>query len=89
LGIVPYIFGFKNNPALNHIFLELKKDIFYNFDQNVGVVAFCEQVLNKIRKIMIKEKHCISSDELLKLYTEKWENFTQIYDFRGPDLNIV
>ena len=89
VGVVPYIFGFENNPALNHIFLELKKELFYNFDQNVSPVAFCEQVLNNIRKIMVKEKQCIKSDKMFDLYLEKWEKFTLIYDFRGPDLNIV
>ena len=56
IGIVQYIFGFKSNLGLNQIFIEFKKEIFYNFDRNIGVEAFCERILNKIRKITIKEK---------------------------------
>ena len=89
VGIVEYIFGFKSNLTLNHIFLEFKKEIFYNFDENIGVGAFCEQIIHKLRKIMIKEKNCIKSDKMHDQFTKKWENFTSIYDFRGPDLNIV
>ena len=89
VGLVEYIFGFRNNLALNHIFLEFKKEIFYNFDENIGVGAFCEQIIHKIRKIMLKEKSCIESDKMHDQFTKKWENFTSIYDFRGPDLNIV
>ena len=47
VGIVEYIFGFKSNLTLNHIFLEFKKEIFYNFDENIGVGAFCEQIIHK------------------------------------------
>ena len=89
VGMVEYIFGMKSNLALNHIFLEFKKELFYNFDENIGVGAFCEQIIHKLRKIMIKEKNCINSDKMYDQFTKKWENFTSIYDFRGPDLNIV
>ena len=89
LGFVEYIFGVKSNIALNHIFLELKKEVFYNFDENIGVEAFCERFIEKIRKIMIKEKNCIKSNTMYDQYTKKWEKFVSIYDFRGPDLNIV
>ena len=51
--------------------------------------TFCERVIEKIRKIMIKEKNCINSDKMYDQYLKKWETFISIYDFRGPDLNIV
>ena len=89
IGILEYIFGVKSNVALNHILIELKKEVFYNFDANVSVDAFCEQIIGKVRKIMIKEKNCIKSDKTYNQYNKKWENFTTIYDFRGPDLNIA
>ena len=89
IGIVQYIFGVKNNLGLNHIFIEFKKEVFYNFDKNIGVEAFCERMINKIRKIMIKEKNCIKSIGMYDKYTQKWDSFIPIYDFRGPDLNIV
>ena len=89
IGIIEYIFGVKSNEALNHIFLEFKKEVFYNFDENVGVGAFCERIIDKIRKIMLKEKHCIKSVKMYDQYTKKWEKFITIYDFRGPDQNVV
>ena len=38
---------------------------------------------------MIKEKNCIKSIEMFEKFTQKWDRFTPVYDFRGPDLNIV
>ena len=38
---------------------------------------------------MIKEKNCVKSDKMQDYYVEKWDKFTSIYDFRGPDLNII
>ena len=55
--MVHYLFGFKDNKGLNHILIELKKELFYNWDVNVEVDAFCERFLVKIRKLMVKEKH--------------------------------
>ena len=78
-----------SNVGLNWIFIEFKKEVFYNFDRNIGVEAFCERIINKIRKIMIKEKNCIKSIKMYDQFTEKWDNFIPVYDFRGPDLNIV
>ena len=89
VGLVEYIFGFRSNLALNHIFIEFKKEGFYNFDENIGVEAFCERIIHKIRKIIIKEKSCIKSNKMYDQFTKKWDNFIYIYDFRGPDLNIV
>ena len=61
----------------------------YNFDENIGVEAFCERIIHKIRKIIIKEKSCIKSNKMYDQFTKKWDKFIYIYDFRGPDLNIV
>ena len=38
---------------------------------------------------MIKEKNCIKTDKMYENYAKKWDKFISIYDFRGPDLNIV
>ena len=89
VGIVEYIFGFKTNMALNHILLEFKKEAFYNFDTNIGVNTFCERIISKILRIIIKEKNCVNSKKMYELFVKKWENLTFIYDFRGPDLNII
>ena len=89
IEIKSYLFGFKTNTALNHIFLELKKEFLYSFDKNVGAVTFCEHFIEKIRKKSIKEKACIKSDQMYNKFVEKWKEFTTIYDFHGPDLNII
>ena len=83
-----YIFGFKNNAALNHIIIELKKEIFYNWANYADLEIFLERFVAKVRKIMIVEKECIKSDQNFNQYCKKWEKFTDIYDFRGPDPSI-
>ena len=83
-----YFFGFKNNIAVNHIVLELKKELFYNWDSNVDVGIFLERFVAKIRKIMIIEKQCIKTDKMFNQYSKKWDEFSVIYDFRGPDPSI-
>ena len=84
-----YIFGFENNLALNHILLELKKELFYNWDGDAAPNLFLERFIAKIRKVMIIEKQAINSAKTFEYYAEKWAKFTNIYDFRGPDLNIL
>ena len=84
-----YIFGFKNNPALNHILLELKKEVFYNWDSEVTLDNFFGRFVAKIRKIMIIEKGCIKGDRTFDQYCKKWDAFLEVYDFRGPDPNVV
>ena len=85
----PYIFGFKVNMGLNHILLELKKEIFYNWNGNVGVVTFCERFITKMRNIMVKEKQIMISKDLFEDYFDEWKEFMEIYDFLGPDCQIV
>ena len=45
-----YIFGIRNAIGFNHVFLELKKDIFYKWNPGVIVAVFCERFVVKIRK---------------------------------------
>ena len=85
---IQYIFGFKNNPALNQIMIELKKELFYNWDNYADLDMFLERFVAKVQKIMIIEKKCIKSEENFQLYCNKWEKFEDIYDFRGPDPSI-
>ena len=89
LSMVHYLFGFKDNKGLNHILIELKKELFYNWDVNVEVDAFCERFLVKIRKLMVKEKHIMLEKNLFDKYSEKWNQFRGIYDFLGPDCQII
>ena len=83
-----FIFGFKNNAALNQIIIELKKELFYNWDIYADLDIFLEIFVAKVRKIMIIEKNCIKSETNFKQYCNKWEKFIDIYDFRGPDPSI-
>ena len=89
ITLVSYFFGFDNNPGLNHILIELKKFIFYGWDINVNLRTFCERFENKIRNLIIKEKHVMIKKGKFEPFSEKWKNFTNIYDYFGPDLEIV
>ena len=89
ISTVPYIFGFKNNTGLNHILIELKKYIFYNWKEGVGIVAFCERFKAKIRKIIVMEKHLMISDKKFEIFFSKWKEFREFYDFLGPDCQII
>ena len=53
-----YMFGFQGNKllGLNHVLLELKKYILYNFEENVGVVHLFERFKRRIMHLIIKEK---------------------------------
>ena len=82
-----YLFGFSGikTKGINHILLELKKHVFYNWNADIGEIAFCELLKSKIKSVIIKEKIIAQSKDQLPLFDEKWENYTAIYDFRGPD----
>ena len=88
INMITFLFGFKENPGLNHILLECKKLIFYQLDDNLCPDTFCERVLQVIRKIMIKEKQIMISGNNFEQYCLKWRNFSCIYDFYGPDIEI-
>ena len=89
ISMVPYLFGFRNNAGLNHILIEFKKELFYNWNENIGVETFCERFKVKIRKIMVTEKQIMLSKNQFDRYFEKWEKFIEIYDFLGPDCQII
>ena len=89
IALVTYFFGFQNNVGLNHILIELKKMIFYNWNINVSVNVFCERFLAKLRNIIIKEKKVMFKNDSYDLFYTKWINFRDIYDFLGPDFQII
>ena len=88
ISLKDYMFGFSNNQGLNHALLELKKLIFYTWDPNIEIDAFLDLFIDKIRKLIIKEKQCVVSNKLYEQFNTKWEKFKIIYDFNGPDLQI-
>ena len=89
INMQPYIFWVKDNIGLNHNLLELKKEMFYNWSEGVGEVTFCERFITKVRKIMIKEKQLMMEKDNFENYFEKWKEFREIYDFLGPDQQII
>ena len=91
ITLIEYIFGFQDNNfvGLNHILLELKKELFYNWEENVNIDAFFVNFKKKIMHLMIKEKQIALSTDKFELFTEKWKLFISIYDFMGPDCQIT
>ena len=91
ISILDYLFGIQGEKYLgiNHFLLELKKTIFYSSTADLDSSTFCEQFYNKIKTIIIKEKTIALNNEKFDRFCLKWENFTTIYDFRGPDIEIV
>ena len=59
-----FICGVKNNTALNHILIELEKELFYNWDGQVDTEMFLERFIAKIRKKNYSRK----SVHKIKLY---------------------
>ena len=84
-----YLFGFRNSAGLNHILLEFKKELFYNWDSRLAAGVFCEQFISKIRRIIIKEKHIATENGRTEKFTKKWTSFLAIYNFHGPDPQSV
>ena len=75
--------------GLNQIFLELKKEVFYNKNLNACLVSFGEQFVAKIRKIIVKEKQIMMANNKFEDFCTKWQDFTAIYDYLGPDYQII
>ena len=88
ISLVEYLFGKvgKKYLALNHIILELKKQIFYSDSILLSYHGFPEMFECKVRALMIKEKIVFQRKNGYDIFEDKWRDFTYIYDFRGPDI---
>ena len=88
--MVEYLLGFSGmkNIGLNHVLLELKKSVFYSWNSNIDSDAFCDQVKCNIKRIMVKEKLIMIKNNKYEDFNVKWNDFVQIYDFRGPDIQL-
>ena len=88
ISMIEYLFGKSGEKhlALNQILLELKKSLFYNINDSSTSEPFCEQFWKTCRSLIIKEKLIASQNNKLEKFSSKWENYTAIYDFRGPDI---
>ena len=92
INMKEYMFGFQGHKflGLNHVLLELKKYIFYNFEENVGVVHLFERFKRRIMHlIIIKEKKLALSAGNYETFRVKWKKITEIYDFYGPDCQVI
>ena len=91
IKMVDYLFGLGGikNMATNQILLELKKMIFYSSPEEISNGAFCDRFKNNIIILIIKEKCLLSNSGEFESFYTKWENFTSIYDFRGPDNSFL
>ena len=63
--------------------------MFYKDTLDMNVAAFCEYFINRVRRIMIKEKSIMIENRNFELYDQKWADFWNIYDYHGPDIQIV
>ena len=88
ISIKTFIFGTKSM-GLDLIFLELKKELFYSKELNLCTTTFCEYFIAKIRKLMIKEKYFMLKNEQFDAYDAKWKDFINIYNYHGPDFEII
>ena len=88
-----FLFGFESecNQALNLVLLELKILNFYSLpkDANLGLNSLKKLFLNRIRKIMLQEKNMSHIKNKYDEFEFKWEKYTAVYDWRGPDLDHV
>ena len=50
--------------------------------------SFCEKLKCTIKRLIVKEKILMGIRNEYEKFNEKWGNFTSIYDFRGPDIQI-
>ena len=85
------MFGFQGNNflGLNQVLLELKKILFINFEENVRVEQLLERFKMRIMHLIIKEKMIALGVDKFEAFKIKWENFTEFYDFFGPDCQII
>ena len=68
-----YLFGFQGNKfsGLNHILLESKKFMFYNWDENVRVEQLFERFKRKVMHLIIKEKNIALSGNRFETFMNK------------------
>ena len=91
ITIVDYLFGLQGGKYLghNHFLLKLKKTIFYSTTADLDSSTFCAQFYNKMKDVINKEKQIFMKKGNFSQFCTKWESFTPVYDFRGPDIEIV
>ena len=88
-----YLFGFEphSNEALNQILLELKIFNFYTLpkDARLNNDILKSIFFIRIRKIILQEKFISICKNKYDNFDLKWDHFTAIYDWRGPDYEHI
>ena len=52
-------------------------------------IWYNKEYLARIKKIILKEKYVALFNNKYDAFDEKWEKFTFIYDYRGPDVDTI
>ena len=86
INLRDYLFGEQNEIGRNHFWLEIKLFIFYNWKSEENIVTTCNRFKNKLKNTIILEKQMVKGDLGYEQFVNKWKDFTEIYDFRGPDI---
>ena len=91
ISLTEYLFGKmgSENLGLNHVILELKKYIFYASFECLNSPSLSDLFFNHIKNLIIREKYIALRDDRYENFCLKWHNFAVIYDFKGPDPEIV
>ena len=84
---IEYILGYesKDNEGLNCFLLELKQFIFYNYLPHKNLNIQFKFFINRIRRLILKEKRYYSSQNKIDYFFGKWHNYSEIYMIYGPD----
>ena len=88
INMIEYLFGMRGEKylVLNQILLELKKSLFYKINNSSTLEAFFDFFWKTCRSLIIKERLIALKNNKIEKFTSKWENYTAVCDFRGPDI---
>ena len=54
-----------------------------------GLILFFARFERTIMHLIVTEKHIAISSDNFEAFCQKWEQFIEFYDFRGPDCQII
>ena len=80
-----YLLGFMDKFALNSVLLELKKFIFYSYNHNSNIDVQFSMFIKRLRRLILLEKSHYFSVNKIDYFYKKWEQFSEVYMFHGPD----
>ena len=82
-----YILGFvdKDKEGLNCALLELKRFVFYNFDEPKNHESQFNIFKSRLRRTILLDKKFYCSKNNHDFFYKKWELFCPIYMIHGPD----